>query len=502
MQYKVITSHPATTATECLVVVLAGAIDKDQVQAHPVLSRLDDLSVGALSLVLGNGDLQAKAGSVLLLPILPGIEAQRVLFVHAGLSTTPSIQDALKTMHALASALLKTRARSALCCWQDIVVAGRDLLWLVEQTVLAFEAASYRCTEFKHQDQEEEPAPSLQTVSFCVPKSDHATVLLALEKARGIGTGVGFARDLGNRPANLCTPSYLAGQAQDLAKNEGIKCQVLDERQIQALKMGSFLSVTAGATEPARLIVLEYHPVGGPAQAPVVLVGKGITFDSGGISIKPGQAMDEMKFDMCGGAAVLGVFRALIELRPKIHVVGIIAAAENMPDGGATRPGDIVTSMSGQTIEVLNTDAEGRLVLCDALTYAERYNPQCIIDIATLTGACVIALGAHASGLYANDDSLAEELLAAGNHIHDRAWHMPLWDDYQEQLHSNFADVANIGGRKAGSVTAACFLSRFARNQSWAHLDIAGTAWLSGKEKGATGRPVGLLMQFLLDRKP
>jgi leucyl aminopeptidase len=321
----------------------------------------------------------------------------------------------------------------------------------------------------------------------------------ALAHGQALGQGMNYARQLGNLPGNICTPSYLASQARALGRGQSkLSVSVLTEKQMQALGMGSLLSVSAGSDQPAKLIVMEYRGAA-KAKAPHVLVGKGITFDTGGISLKPGAGMDEMKFDMCGAASVFGTMQTIVTLQPNMNVVAIVAAAENMPSGGATKPGDIVTSMSGQTIEVLNTDAEGRLVLCDALTYAQRYKPQSVVDIATLTGACVIALGSHAHGLYSNNQAMAEQLLAAGNKAGDRAWQMPLWDDYQKQLDSNFADIANIGGREAGSITAACFLSRFTQDTPWAHLDIAGTAWNSGSAKGATGRPVPLLVQYLLD---
>ena len=307
-----------------------------------------------------------------------------------------------------------------------------------------------------------------------------------------------FTRDLGNTPPNICHPTWLAEQAEKLAKdNDVIKTDVLDEKQMQKLGMHSLLSVSAGSAQPAKLIVMEYR--GGKAKdKPYVLVGKGITFDTGGISLKPGEGMDEMKYDMGGAAAVFGAMKTIAETKPKINVVAVIAAAENMPSGTATRPGDIVTSMSGQTIEILNTDAEGRLVLCDALTYVKKFDPEVVVDMATLTGACIIALGSHATGLLSNNDTLANELLAAGERAGDRAWRLPLWDEYQSQLDSNFADMQNIGGRPAGTITAACFLSRFTKDYPWAHLDIAGTAWLSGKAKGSTGRPVPMLVDYLM----
>ena len=311
------------------------------------------------------------------------------------------------------------------------------------------------------------------------------------------GTG---QRTLGNLPGNICTPTYLAAKALALGKaHKSIKTTVLEEKDMQKLGMGSFLSVTRGSEQPAKLITMEYAGAA-KTQKPIVLVGKGITFDSGGISLKPGAEMDEMKYDMCGAASVLGTMQAIAEMGLKLNVVGVIPTCENMPSGTATKPGDIVTRMSGQTIEILNTDAEGRLILCDALTYSKKFNPDTVIDIATLTGACVIALGHVASGMFANEDELAKELIAAGEQSHDRIWQLPLWDDYQPLLDSNFADMANIGGRAGGTITAACFLSRFTKEYRWAHLDIAGTAWKSGKQKGATGRPVPLLTQYLINR--
>ena len=321
----------------------------------------------------------------------------------------------------------------------------------------------------------------------------------ALSEGRAIGLGINEARNLANLPGNICTPTYLSRHARKLSRNYArLSVTVLEEKKMGELGMGALLSVSAGSKQPAKLITMHYK--GGKAtEKPVVLVGKGITFDSGGISLKPGAKMDEMKFDMGGAASVIGTMRAVSELNLPLNVVGIVAAAENMPGGSATKPGDVISSMSGKTIEVLNTDAEGRLVLCDALTYAARFKPAAVIDIATLTGACVVALGSHATGLFANEDSLADQLLAAGIESHDRVWRMPLWDDYQGQLKSNFADLANIGGPGGGSITAACFLSRFAQDYHWAHLDIAGSAWNSAP-KGATGRPVALLTRYLMDR--
>jgi leucyl aminopeptidase len=345
----------------------------------------------------------------------------------------------------------------------------------------------------------EDNGTALRRMALSVDRAAQKHAAAGLERGLAVAHGMSLAKDLGNLPPNVCTPSYLAAQARELAQHYRMKITVLERADMQRLGMHTLLSVAQGSAQPPKFIVLEHR--GGPkTMKPVALVGKGITFDTGGISIKPAAEMDEMKFDMCGAASVLGTLKAVGEMKLPINVVGVVPTTENMPGGRATRPGDIVKSLSGQTVEILNTDAEGRLILCDALTYVERFEPAAVIDIATLTGACVIALGHVASGLFANDDALAREVASAGEVSYDRVWHMPLWADYQEQLKSNFADFANIGGRPAGAVTAACFLARFAGKFKWAHLDIAGTAWKSGKEKGATGRPVPLLTEFLVNR--
>lgn len=336
-------------------------------------------------------------------------------------------------------------------------------------------------------------------IIFQANKPDNAAIKSEIKEGQAIAEGANLTKDLGNLPPNICTPTYLANQSKKIAKDYKMKSTILNLKQIQQLKMGSFLSVAKGSREEPKFIIME-HKKGKKSEKPIVLVGKGITFDSGGISLKPGAAMDEMKYDMCGAATVLGVMKTIGQLNLPLNVVGLIPACENMPDGVAVKPGDIVKSMSGKTIEILNTDAEGRLILCDALTYAERYKPDTVIDIATLTGACVIALGHHASAVFSENDALANDLLKAGNESIDKAWRMPLWEEYQPLLNSNFADIANIGGRAAGSITAACFLSRFTKKYTWAHIDIAGTAWNSGSNKGATGRPVSLLSQFLIHK--
>jgi leucyl aminopeptidase len=368
---------------------------------------------------------------------------------------------------------------------------------LAQHAVQVAVEATYRFDRMK--SRKEDGSKGLAKLVLAAPDKAGAALQAAVAQGAALGAGVSLARDLGNLPPNVCTPTYLAEEAVRLGKRHKLKVTVLDRRQMEKLGMGALLAVTRGSAEPPRFIVMEYN--GAPKKhKPVVLVGKGITFDTGGISLKPAGDMDEMKYDMSGAGSVLGTFEAVAAMKLPVNLVGLVPTCENMPGGTATRPGDIVTSMSGQTIEILNTDAEGRLILCDALTYAERYDPAAVIDIATLTGACVIALGHVATGLFSNRDELAAELRAAGDAAWDRVWHMPVWEDYQEQIKSPFADMANIGGRPAGSVTAACFLARYARKYPWAHLDIAGTAWKSGRDKGSTGRPVPLLTRFLMGR--
>jgi len=483
---------PAAERCGCLVLPVA-----DGGRLGPAAARLDQATGGQLARLLKSEHFGGAAGKSVLLHHPTGLAAERVLLAGCG---KPESADAAAfrkmVTHAL-GAVQATAAAELVFLLDDVATKERDRDWQAQQIGLLAGTAGYRYT---HTLSKPEPGPRLRKVVLGSTGRPAAAAVRALGEGRAMAAGANLARELGNLPANICTPSHLAARARALAaQHPRLQCKVLDEKKMAGLKMGALLSVTAGSKEPAKLIVLEYRG-GAKGARPHVLVGKGITFDSGGISIKPGAGMDEMKFDMCGAASVLGTMSAIAELKPRLNVVGIVAACENLPSGTATKPGDVVTSMAGITIEVLNTDAEGRLILCDALTYAERYKPASLIDVATLTGACVVALGKHASGLFSNSDELAAELLAAGNHTHDRAWQMPLWDDYQEQLKSNFADVANVGGPQAGSVTAACFLSRFTKKQRWAHLDIAGSAWEQGAAKGATGRPVALLTRYLLDR--
>ena len=405
------------------------------------------------------------------------------------------------TAAAAAKAIAATPAKDAVVALADVELDKRDLPWRLQQAARILADGAYRFDALKSdKDKKDKKHRGAKKLVLLVTNELTAELDTAVLQGHAIATGMALAKDLGNLPGNICTPTHLAETAESLGKQYKFDVEVLDRDDMEKLGMGSFLSVARGSHQPPKFIVMHYK--GGKAKAkPVVLVGKGITFDTGGISLKPAAEMDEMKYDMCGAASVLGTFKAVAQMGLPINLVGLIPTTENMPGGGATKPGDVVTSMSGQTIEVLNTDAEGRLILCDALTYAERFKPECVIDIATLTGACVVALGKIPSGLLANDDELAAEILKRGTESGDRAWQLPLWDEYQELLKSNFADMGNIGGRYAGTITAACFLSRFTKNLNWAHLDIAGTAWTSGgKDKGATGRPVPLLTQYLLDR--
>ncbi|MCO1333733.1 leucyl aminopeptidase [Microbulbifer sp. OS29] len=454
---------------------------------------LDESTGGMIAKILKRGDLGAKPGSTQLINLMDA-PSERVLLVRTG-KGLPSQAEFRKLALASANAVKNFKEAVSYLCEVDVDEA--DSGWKAQQVTLAAGLASYR---FTHCRTDAKPLPLAKFTVHAQDRKQLKSIQRGMEVGAAQALGSNVARDLGDLPGNICTPNYLVAQAKTLAKKHPkLTTSVLDEKKMQSLGMGAFLSVSKGSDQPPALIAMNYK--GGKAgEKPVVLVGKGITFDSGGISIKPGLSMDEMKYDMGGAACVFGVMNALVELQPSINVVGLVAAAENMPSGRASKPGDVVSSMSGKTIEILNTDAEGRLVLCDTITYAAKFKPSAVIDIATLTGACVIALGHHATGLYANNDELAKGLLQAGETTGDRAWQMPLWDEYQSSLDSNFADIQNIGGREAGSVTAACFLARFAKDYNWAHMDIAGSAWKSGAQKGATGRPVPLLVEYLLGK--
>ena len=496
MKFNIKSGNPEKLRSACVVVgVFEPRKLTDAAQA------MDKIANGYISGILRSGDMEGKPGSALMLHSVPGTLCERVLLVGLGKEQDLGDKQYFDAVRASFKALHETGATDATLFLTEAPVKKRDDAWKVSQAVIMAMESIYRFDRLK--SEAEGSKPHLHKVTLGIMNTMGRTELAASEKALqqglAIAGGINLVKDLGNLAPNICTPTYLAEQAVGIAKTYKLKVAILEHKDMEKLGMGSLLAVARGSRQPAKLIALEYW---GRAkkEKPIVLVGKGVTFDTGGISLKPAAEMDEMKYDMCGAASVLGTITAIAEMRLPINVVGIIPTTENMPGGNATKPGDVVTSMSGQTIEILNTDAEGRLILCDALTYAERYEPETVIDIATLTGACVIALGHVASGLLSNDDELAEELLFASGQAADRAWRLPLWDDYQEQLKSNFADMANIGGRAGGTITAACFLSRFTKKYRWAHLDIAGTAWKSGKEKGATGRPVPLLTQFLIGR--
>ena len=465
---------------------------------------IDRASQGAVRAVV-KSEFQGRIGSTLILRDLTGVTSTRIVLVGLGKQADYNARAQAAGERAFAQVCVQARLTEGTSCLAGIAYGtstARDRARIAASSV--GEATYHYDASFGKPDPD--ARPKLKKVSLLVAKADQHAANEGLKEGRALAQGMSLARTLGNMPGNLCTPTYLGDTAKKLGREfKSIKVNVLDRKQIEALGMGSFLSVAKGSAEPPRFIVMHYKGKDAikktaKSKGPIVLVGKGITFDSGGISIKPAGTMDEMKFDMCGAASVLGTMRAIAEIELAGEVIGLIPACENLPSGTANKPGDVVTSMSGQTIEILNTDAEGRLVLCDALTYAERFKPSAVIDIATLTGACVTALGSVNSGLFSTDDALADALLAAGKQALDPAWRMPLDDAYQEQLKSNFADMANIGGPPAGAVTAACFLSRFTKSYSWAHLDIAGTAWRGGKDKGSTARPVPLLVQYLLNQ--
>ncbi|MBD9431434.1 leucyl aminopeptidase [Achromobacter sp. ACM03] len=490
--------HQVKTAALAVGVYAEGVLS-------PAADLIDRASNGAVRSVV-KAEFRGRAGSTLTLRNLPGVSAQRVVLVGLGKQEEYSARAHASAEQAFAAACVSAQLAEGVSTLVANPIADVAVIARARSAAIAAGNATYHYdASFGKPDRD--ARPKLKKIVQVVERADAAQAQKGLREGGAIANGMDLTRTLGNLPGNICTPTYLGETAKRLAREfKSLKVEVLDRKQVDALGMGSFLSVARGSEEALRFIVLRHagnkaaKKTAKGAQGPIVLVGKGITFDAGGISLKPAATMDEMKYDMCGAASVLGSFRALAELELPLDVVGLIPACENLPSGKANKPGDVVTSMAGLTIEILNTDAEGRLVLCDALTYAERFKPSAVIDIATLTGACVVALGNVNSGLFSKDDALADALAAAGRQSLDTAWRMPMDDAYQEQLKSNFADLANIGGPPAGAVTAACFLSRFATSYRWAHLDIAGTAWRGGKDKGATGRPVPLLMQYLLDQ--
>jgi leucyl aminopeptidase len=495
MEFTIKSGSPEKQRSACVVV---GVFDNRKLSLSAEL--IDRASNGYVSEIIRRGDMEGKLGATLLLHNVRGTLADRVLLVGMGKERDFRDKEFRQAIRSAVKLLNETGSYEAVIYLTEEKVKRREVAWRVEHAVVVAMDAVYRFDQMKSTPAE--VRRPLRKLTLSVPqRSDLADGEAAAARGLAISHGIELARDLGNLPGNVCTPSYLGERVQELGREfPDVKVTVLERPEIEQLGMGSFLSVTTGSDQPPRFIVLEYDQ-SQRKQRPTVLVGKGITFDTGGISLKPPGDMDHMKYDMCGAASVVGVFRAIAELKPKLNVVGLIPACENMPSGRATKPGDIVKSMSGQTVEILNTDAEGRLILADALTYAERYEPEAVVDIATLTGAMVIALGHVAAGLFSNSDTLARALLGAGDDAYDRAWQLPLWEDYQEGLSSNFADFANIAGRAGGSITAACFLSRFAKKYDWAHLDIAGVAYREGKEKGATGRPVPLLTTWLLSQE-
>jgi len=475
-------------AADCTAAIAIVGIFEERMLAS-ACAEFDELCAGQIKALIDSGDLSGKLGTTQLLHRLPGLKVPRLLVVGLGEERKFDAARYLKVVRAAAKALKQTAATDAVSYLPELMVPGKDLSWRLTQALLVTDYQLYRYTATLGK---QPAAPKLTRLTFSAAGDGSA----ALARAEAIAAGIAYARELGNLPPNVCTPSYLAAQAAELAqRHASLSVQVLEREQMQALGMGALLAVASGSAQPPKLIAM--HWKGGGDAAPIVLVGKGITFDTGGISIKPAAGMEEMKFDMCGAASVFGVIETVARLGLPINLIGVTPAVENMPDGAACRPSDVVKTMSGQTVEILNTDAEGRLILCDALTWAQQFKPQTIVDIATLTGACVVALGSHATGLMSRDDALADELIKAGEETWDRAWRLPLWEEYADQLETGFADVANLGGKYAGAITAGCFLARFTEGQRWAHLDIAGSAWDSGRKGSATGRPVALLVEWL-----
>ena len=494
MEYTVKSGSPEKQRIGCVVAAVFAPRT-----LSPAAKILDKASGGQISNLIRRGELEGDQGDTLLLHNVENTLCDRVLLIGCGKEKEIDTRAFRKINSSMVATLKSTGTTEVASFLTEIAIKRKSLTWKIQQSIEAIDEALYTFNQLK--SDQTPPRRPLRKFVFSVSGRGQLTEgEEAVRRGMAISTGIKLTKDLANLPGNICTPDYLAKQAMTMQKQfPKTRVSVLGEKEIESMGMGAFMSVSKGSRQEGKLVTIEYSG-GERKQQPIVLVGKGVTFDSGGISLKPGAAMDEMKYDMCGAASVMGVISACAELQVPVNVVGVVAAVENMPDGVASKPGDIVTSMSGQTIEILNTDAEGRLILCDALTYAEKFDPDVVIDIATLTGACVVALGAHPAGLLGNHKPLIHDLLKAGKNSGDRCWELPLWDDYQEQLDSNFADMANIGGKGAGTITAACFLSRFTRKYHWAHLDIAGVAWKSGKEKGATGRPVSLLVQYICQR--
>ncbi len=492
MDYAIETAPLETLQCDCLIV---GVYQDQQLSASA--SLINQSTQGLVNLILSRGDISGKNGETVLINAIPDSSIERILLVGLGENKPLSGKNYRKALLAAVNSLKKTQIKSVVCSLAECEVIAADRQWKTRQIVEVFNDAVYQFTACKSN---KETDSKVEKITITAPETELGQAQTGLIQGKAIAEGINLTKLLADLPGNICTPAYLAEQALELGKKyPSLDISILEESDMEKLGMGALLSVSRGSRQPAKLITLDYR--GGERNGkPIVLIGKGLTFDAGGISLKQAPGMDEMKYDMCGGATVLGTLLAAAQMQLPLNIIGLIPASENMPDGDANKPGDILTSMSGKTIEVLNTDAEGRLLLCDTLTYAERYNPDVVIDMATLTGACLVALGRVPSGLLGNDDALCNDLLAASETANDSLWRLPLWEEYQEQLKSNFADLANVGGKDAGTITAACFLSQFAENFHWAHLDIAGTAWRTGLNKGATGRPVPLLSQYLINR--
>jgi leucyl aminopeptidase len=494
MEFFVKSGNPEKQKTGCLIV---GVFESRKLSAPA--QQIDDISEGYINAIVKRGDMEGKFGQTLLLHNVPGTSCDRVLLVGCGKEREFDAIKYKKISGKVIKLLNETGATEAINTLPLLNVKGQELYSKVRFAVEAANNSLYLFEQLKS-EKSETRRPLRKMTLFIESRADLAEGEKAINHACAISAGQSLTRDLANLPGNICNPTYLANLAEDLAKEySSLSTNILDESELKEMGAGAFVSVSQGSDQPGKLICMEYNG-GDKGGKPLVFVGKGITFDTGGISLKPGAGMDEMKFDMGGAASVFGLIKAVAEMGLPINVVGVVAAAENMPSGGASRPGDVVTSLSGKTIEILNTDAEGRLVLCDALTYVEKYDPEIVIDIATLTGAVIIALGHEASGVMSNNNALANEIENASDMANDRVWRLPIWDEYHEQLKSNVADFTNLGGRPAGTITAGCFLSKFTKKYRWAHIDIAGTAWKSGADKGATGRPVPLLSQIVINR--
>lgn len=492
MEYAIETAPLETLQCDCLIV---GVYQDLKLSASA--NSVNDNTQGLIKKILARGDISGKNGETVLINAIPDSSIERILLVGLGDNKALSGKNYKKALLAAINSLKKTSIKSVACSLADADVIDADRQWKTRQIIEVFSDAIYQFTACKSN---KETDSKVEKISITTPEAERGLAQAGLTQGKAIAEGVNLTKLLSDLPGNICTPTYLAEQALELGKQyPSLDISILEEADMEKLGMGALLSVSRGSRQPAKMITLDYR--GGEKKSkPIVLIGKGLTFDAGGISLKQAPGMDEMKYDMCGGATVLGTLLAAAQMQLPLNIIGLIASSENMPDGDANKPGDILTSMSGKTIEVLNTDAEGRLLLCDALTYAERFNPDVVIDMATLTGACLVALGRVPSGLLGNNDALCNDLLAASETATDSLWRLPLWEEYQEQIKSNFADLANVGGKDAGTITAACFLSQFAENFHWAHLDIAGTAWRTGPTKGATGRPVPLLSQYLINR--